>query len=192
MEAGKLYKANGKSATVSGFCLPKTQLVGGLRRPVGLALRSGGAALNTGMEAVPLHLREANEFVAKYHRHCLPTVGGKFAVGVSVDGVLVGVAIAGRPVARKLDDGNTLEVLRVCTDGTANANSFLYGRVKRIAQLMGYQKVITYTLEEESGSSLKAVGAKVVSTARAKEWSVPSRQRKSQAVYDKVKMKWEL
>jgi hypothetical protein len=144
------------------------------------------------MEAVPVHLREANEFVAKHHRHSLPTVGGKFALGVSLDGKLVGVAVAGRPVARKLDDGRTLEVLRVCTDGTPNANSFLYGRVKRIAQLMGYQKIITYTLEEESGASLKAVGAKVVGTARAKEWSVPSRKRKSQAVYDKVKIKWEL
>src|SRR5437660_8566841 len=108
------------------------------------------------MEAVPLHLREANVFVAKHHRHNLPTVGGKFAVGASVDGKLVGVAIAGRPVARKLDDGKTLEVLRVCTDGTPNANSFLYGRVRRIAALMGYHHVITYTLQDESGASLKA------------------------------------
>ena len=144
------------------------------------------------MEAVPLHLREANEFVAKYHRHNLPTVGGKFAVGAAVDGKLVGVAIAGRPVARRLDDGKTLEVLRVCTDGTANANSFLYGRVKRIAVLMGYEKVITYTLEEESGASLRAVGAQVVGSTRPKEWSVPSRPRESQAVYGKAKVKWEL
>lgn len=144
------------------------------------------------MEAIPLHLREANEFVAKYHRHNLPTVGGKFAVGASVDGKLVGVAIAGRPVARKLDDGTTLDILRVCTDGTPNANSFLYGRVKRIAQLFGYRKVITYTLEEESGASLKAVGAQVVGTVNPKEWSVPSRERKSQAVYGKSKSKWEL
>src|SRR5256714_10988635 len=112
------------------------------------------------MDAVPLHLREANEFVAKYHRHNLPTVGGKFAVGAALDGKLVGVAIAGRPVARRLDDGRTLEVLRVCSDGTPNVNSFLYGRVARIARLMGYRKVITYTLEEESGASLRAVGGK--------------------------------
>jgi hypothetical protein len=46
-------------------------------------------------------------------------VDGKFAVGASVDGKLVGVAIAGRPVARRLDDGKTLEVLRVCTDGSS-------------------------------------------------------------------------
>jgi hypothetical protein len=113
-------------------------------------------------------------------------------VGAAVDGKLVGVAIAGRPVARRLDDGKTLEVLRVCTDGTANANSFLYGRVKRIALLMGYAKVITYTLEEESGASLRAVGAEVVATLKPKEWSVPSRPRGSQAVYGKAKVKWEL
>jgi hypothetical protein len=144
------------------------------------------------MEAVPLHLREANEFVARHHRHSRPTVGGKFALGAAVDGKLVGVAVAGRPVARRLDDGKTLEVLRVCTDGTRNANSFLYGRVKRIALLMGYEKVITYTLEEESGASLRAVGAEVVGQAMPKEWSVPSRPRASQDVYGKAKVKWEL
>jgi hypothetical protein len=144
------------------------------------------------MEAVPLHLREANELVANYHRHNLPVTGCKFAVGAAVDGKLVGVAIAGRPVARRLDDGKTLEVLRVCTDGTRNANSFLYGRVKRIALLMGYEKVITYTLEEESGASLRAVGAQVVGQVQPKEWSVPSRPRESQEVDEKAKVKWEL
>src|SRR5437660_9146393 len=140
------------------------------------------------MEAVPLHLREANEFVANYHRHNLPVTGCKFAVGAAVDGKLVGVAIAGRPVARRLDDGKTLEVLRVCTDGTPNANSFLYGRVKRIGQLMGYSKILTYTLEEESGASLRAVGAQVVGLVQPKEWSVPSRPRESQPVYEKPKL----
>lgn len=144
------------------------------------------------MEAVPLHIREANEFVAQHHRHSLPTVGGKFAVGAAVGGKLVGVAIAGRPVARRLDDGETLEVLRVCTDGTRNACSFLYGRVKRIAVLMGYLKVITYTLADESGASLKAVGGRVVGEVRPQEWNVPSRPRKSQDVYGKAKLKWEL
>jgi hypothetical protein len=144
------------------------------------------------MEAVPLHIREANEFVKTHHRHSLPTVGGKFAIGAAVDGKLIGVAIAGRPVARRLDDGQTLEVLRVCTDGTPNSNSFLYGRVKRIAHLMGYEQVITYTLEEESGASLRAVGAQIVAEVKPKEWSVPSRPRKSQAVYCKAKVKWKL
>ena len=139
-----------------------------------------------------MHIREANEFVAKYHRHSLPTVGGKWAIGAAVDSKLVGVAIAGRPVARRLDDGKTLEVLRVCTDGTANACSFLYGRVARIARLMGYSRIITYTLQDESGASLKAVGGRIVGEVKPKEWSVPSRPRKSQGVYGKEKWKWEL
>jgi hypothetical protein len=144
------------------------------------------------VEATPLHIREANEFVANYHRHSLPTVGGKFAVGVTLDGKLVGVVIAGRPVARKLDDGVTLEVLRCCTDGTANACSFLYGRVVRIARLLGYRKVVTYTLQEESAASLKAVGARLVGEVQPQEWDVPSRPRKTQPIYGKAKWKWQL
>jgi hypothetical protein len=144
------------------------------------------------MEAVPLHLREANEFVHQYHRHNLPTVGGKFALGASVDGKLVGVAVAGRPVARKLDDGKTLEVLRVATDGTANACSFLYARVAKIARLMGYERIITYTLTSESGSSLRAVGAKPTGPLDSHQWGNPSRPRKSQAVCAEPKYRWEL
>ena len=147
---------------------------------------------NTIMEAVPLHIREANEFVRQYHRHNKPSAGGKFALGAAVEGKLVGVAIAGRPVARNLDNGKTLEVLRVCTDGTPNANSFLYSRVKRIAILMGYSMIITYTLQEESGASLKAVGAKIIGEVQPKEWSSPSRSRQSQDVYGKTKWKWAL
>jgi hypothetical protein len=144
------------------------------------------------VEAIPIHLREANEFIKAHHRHSLPTVGGKFAIGCRVDGKLVGVAVAGRPVARRLDDGLTLEVLRVCSDGTPNACSFLYSRVRRIAQLMGYSTVITYTLASESGASLKAAGGVVVGGVRPQEWSVPSRPRKSQAVYQEPKLKWRL
>jgi hypothetical protein len=124
-----------------------------------------------------------------------PTAGDsffQFAVDTALDDKLVGVATAGRSVARRLDDGKTLEVLRVCTDGTRNANRFLYGRVKRIALLMGHSKVITYTLEEESGASLRAVSAQVVGQVQPKEWCVPSRPRASQDVYGKPKVKWEL
>jgi hypothetical protein len=145
------------------------------------------------VRAVPLHLRDANEFVARHHRHNLPTVGGKFAVGAADDdGKLVGVAVAGRPVARRLDDGLTLEVLRVCTDGTPNACSFLYARAAKIARLMGYERVITYTLESEGGASLRAVGATPTGPLEPGEWSSPSRPRKSQPVYAEPKYRWEL
>jgi hypothetical protein len=144
------------------------------------------------VEAVPIHIREANAFIAKHHRHSLPTVGGKFALGAVERGKLVGVAVAGRPVARPLDDGKTIEVLRVCTDGTPNCCSFLYARVAKIARLFGYTWVITYTLEEERGASLRVVGGRVVGRVEAREWSAPSRPRKSQAVYRMKKLRWEL
>jgi hypothetical protein len=144
------------------------------------------------MEAVPLHLREANEFVRRYHRHSLPAVGCKFALGCEVDGKLVGVAIAGRPVCRRHDDGLTLEVLRVCTDGTPNACSFLYARVARIARLVGYRRILTYTLASECGASLRAVGARVTGEVQPQEWSVPSRTRRSQPAYKENKLRWEL
>lgn len=144
------------------------------------------------MEAVPLHLREANEFVAQHHRHNNPTVGCKFAIGAAQDGKLVGVAIAGRPICRRLDDGKTLEVLRVCTDGTANACSFLYSRCAKIARLMGYSTVITYTLASEGGAALRAVGAKATGPLESHEWGNPARPRKSQHVYHEPKYRWEL
>jgi hypothetical protein len=144
------------------------------------------------MEAVPLHLREANEFVARHHRHNLPTVGGKFALGAALDGKLVGVAIAGRPVCRRLDDAKTLEVLRVCTDGTPNACSFLYSRCAKIARLMGYARVITYTLTCEGGASLRAVGAMPTGPLSSHEWGNPNHPRQSQHVYHEPKFRWEL
>ena len=111
----------------------------------------------------PITLREANTFVEKFHRHHRRTQGQKFSIGVYEDDVLHGVAITGRPLSRYLDDGETLEVLRLCTDGTYNACSILYARCARIAKDMGYTKIITYILEEESGTSLKASGWKLES-----------------------------
>ena len=106
----------------------------------------------------PVTLAQAKAFVAQHHRHNKPPVGWKFGVSV-VDGErIVGVATAGRPVARAFDDGLTLEVNRTCTDGAKNANSMLYGAVWRAAKAMGYKRCITYTQADESGASLRAAG----------------------------------
>ncbi len=136
---------------------------------------------------VPVSLREANAFVAERHRHHGPTRGHKFAVSVgSSDGVMRGVAIAGRPVARALDDGVTLEVLRVCTDGTPNVCSMLYGAVRRAAVAMGYppHNVITYTLASEPGTSLRAAGWHLDGVVRGQSWDRPSRRRVDAAPTD--------
>ena len=82
----------------------------------------------------PMSLADANRFVAEHHRHHKPVRGHKFSLGCIANGRLAGVAIVGRPVSRYLDDGLTLEVNRLCTDGTKNACSFLYGAAARAAK----------------------------------------------------------
>ena len=93
------------------------------------------------LELVPISLKEANAFVQRHHRHHKPVVGHKFSVAAAVNGEIVGVTIVGRPVSRYLDDGWTLEVNRLCTDGTNNACSFLYAAAWRAARNMGYKKL---------------------------------------------------
>ena len=144
-------------------------------------------------EIIPLSLEEANRFVTMFHRHNKKVkLGGKFAIGLVYKGELIGVAIAGIPRARMLNDGRTIEILRVCVkNGYKNANSMLYGRMIRICQLMGYKKIITYTLKKESGSSLRACGFIPKEASRPHKWDTPSRRRKFQKVYLKPKIRWE-
>lgn len=123
------------------------------------------------LELVPISLKEANAFVEQYHRHHRPVAGHKFSVAAAANGQIVGVAIVGRPVSRYLDDGWTLEVNRLCTDGTKNVCSFLYSAAWRAARNMGYKKLITYILDTENGSSLKASGWKCVGEAGGKRWT---------------------
>lgn len=123
------------------------------------------------LEIVPISLKEANAFVEQYHRHYKPVVGHKFSIGCSDGEKIVGVAIVGRPVSRYLDDGWVLEVNRLCTDGTRNACSMLYAAARRAARAMGYKKVITYILESEPGTSLKAAGWKCVGQAGGERWT---------------------
>lgn len=124
------------------------------------------------MKIVPITLRMANAYVDEHHRHHKSVVGHKFSVGVADDnGKLCGVAIVGRPVSRYLDDGFTLEVNRLCTDGTRNACSMLYSAAARVAKEMGYRKIVTYILQSEYGTSLKASGWEFCGEAGGKIWT---------------------
>jgi hypothetical protein len=125
----------------------------------------------------PITFAEAAEFVRRHHRHHIPPVGWKFGIGVNDGERVVGVVMIGRPVARHLDNGYTLEVTRCCTDGTKNAASMLYGAAWRAAKALGYTRLITYTLKEEAGTSLRAAGWTAIYETRGGSWSVPSRPR---------------
>jgi len=131
-----------------------------------------------------MSLRVANAFVQAHHRHHRPVQGGKFSLAVTQDDDsasgrrVVGVVIVGRPVARHLDDGWTLEVTRLCTDGTANACSKLYAAASRAAQALGYARLITYTLPAEGGASLRAAGWHLVGLRGGGNWNRARRPRR--------------
>ncbi len=132
------------------------------------------------MKAVSLTLQESNAYIRDNHRHHGTVCRDKYRVGCEEQGRLVGVANVGRPLSRHLDDGRTLEVLRLCTDGTPNACSFLYSRCARIARELGYTKIITYILDSESGASLKASGWECESdNCGGGHWDCQSRPRQT-------------
>lgn len=133
------------------------------------------------LEVVAVELKLANEFVARLHRHHGPERGHRFSIGVvRLDTrQLCGVAIVGRPKARMINQRRIVEVTRLATDGTRNACSLLYGAAARAAKAIGYEEIITYTLEEEPGTSLRAVGWEEVALVRAEQWSRPSRARRA-------------
>jgi len=136
----------------------------------------------------PITYKEACEFVRRYHRHHLPPQGWKFGIAANDGEKIVGVVTVGRPVARMLDDGLTLEVTRCCTDGTKNACSMLYGAARRASRALGYKRLITYILATESGSSLKASGYKLIGMAGGGSWSRENRKRIDQAPTVKKKL----
>lgn len=129
------------------------------------------------MEIVPINFDEARAFVERWHRHHRPPVGHKFSIACASEGNIVGVAMVGRPVARMLQDGLTLEVNRLATDGTKNACSMLYAAAWRAAKAMGYKRLITYILDTEPGTSLKAAGWKEIGKAGGITWDRSSRPR---------------
>lgn len=129
------------------------------------------------LRAIPIGLDEANVFVSRHHRHHAPVVGHKFSIGCADESEIVGVVIVGRPVSRHRDDGVTLEVTRLCTDGTRNACSFLYGAAARAGFALGYRRIGTYILKSEPGTTLLASGWRLIGERGGGSWSVPSRPR---------------
>ena len=143
------------------------------------------------MEIVPVTLSEAQVFVDRVHRHHRAPQGGLFAIGCAHEEEMIGVAIVGRPVSRGFVGTYTAEVTRVAVEeGHPNACSMLYAACWRAARAMGWRKLITYTLIEEAGTSLKAAGWKVVGETKGGSWSTPSRPRVDKHPLQ-AKLRWE-
>jgi hypothetical protein len=157
---------------------------------------TGWLRLDYGLHLEPVDLKTAKAFVAKHHRHNRPPVGWKWGHAVYNGHELVAVAMVGRPVARMIDHKTTVEVNRVCVDPDLdkalvwNACSMLYGEARREARRRGYKTVVTYTLETEAATTLKAVGWRRAARTKGGSWNVPSRPRKDAAPTGR-KIRWE-
>ena len=142
------------------------------------------------MKIRPCTLKQANEYVATFHRHHKPCTGHRFSLALFNEGHLIGVVICGRPVARMCDPNTTLEISRCCTDGTKNAISKLYGAVCRIARDMGFELVQTYTLPEEGGGSMRACGFEFVGESGGGQWKHSDGKPRRTDQPTQVKHKW--
>lgn len=147
------------------------------------------------LSLVPVTKAEACDFVLNFHRHNKPPLGHIFSLAASDGERMVGVAICGRPVARLLQDGRTLEVLRCCVveDAPKGTPSFLYSRAWRAARALGWDRLITYTLQSETGASLRGAGWRLVGTMPGRTdagWTNrPGRE--WQEVTGQAKFRWE-
>ena len=147
------------------------------------------------LHLVPVTIGEANDFVRSFHRHNKPVISARFAIGASDGSAMVGCAIVGRPVARKLQDGVTAEVVCCCTLETApkGAPSFLYAACWRAWRAMGGAKLITYTLQSEGGASLRGAGWTLIAELKAgnpQAW-LSRHGREFQPVVGQAKFRWE-
>lgn len=145
------------------------------------------------LHIVPVILRAARAYVtAAHHPHRRAPIGAKLAISVHDQrGTLRGVAILGRPLARRLDDGKAIEVTRVATDGCRNACSALYGAARRVARALDYARIYTSTRETEPGTSLRAVGWRAAARSRGGGWSRDSRRKRDRHPLD-AKVRWEV
>jgi hypothetical protein len=144
------------------------------------------------LRPVPLTVQGANELVARFHRHHRPAQGGLWAIGAELGEEIVGAAIVGRPVARRLQDGRTAEVVRlVVREGVPGCASFLLARCRRAAAVLGYARLVTYTLPEEGGASLRGAGWRLLGEAGGGSWSRADRARADRHPLQR-KLRWEV
>ena len=150
------------------------------------------------IELRPLTLKAAREWVAERHSHHTAPVGHLWSIGAYVDDALVGCVVVSRPVAPALQEQGCLEVTRLCTDGYPNAASRLLGAAWGAAKAMGCRRLVSYTRDDEGGTSYRAAGWLAVATTKGREWTsgnkearwLPGMYQPSSEVRDRVR--WEV
>ena len=139
----------------------------------------------------PITQKAAKVYINEIHRHHKAPVGSIFQIAcidTENPADILGVIMVGRPVCRHHNGKGMCEVNRLATTGAKNVCSFLYAAAARVAKNLGYSQIITYILETEHGSSLKASGWKHDYTSAGGSWNVPSRKRQEK-VFPQCKKK---
>lgn len=140
----------------------------------------------------------AKAFVAEYHHHNKPPNAWRFGGGIYNGPDLIGVVIVGNPNSRLLYKQGCMGIDRVCINRdiprglTWNACSMAYGwACREIARrLPGFTRVITYTLLDELGTSLRAAGFDRVFKTKGGSWHRKGRPRTDKATTER-KWRWE-
>ena len=142
------------------------------------------------MKIIPLTLSQANELISAWHRHHKPVQGHRFSIGARDGFDIVGAAVVGRPVGRKTDQYLIAEVTRLVTNGHKNTCSFLYSAAARIAKEMGFEKIQTFVLMEEDGTSLRAAGWEFEALTDSKPHKWHSRDGRREGQPGERKARW--
>lgn len=133
------------------------------------------------LRLVPRTRDEAKAFIALHHRHNRKYVGDKFRVGAAWGDEIVGVAVAGKPTSRIIQqrEPQTVELIRLCVRRGAPRNTLrtLHAAILRAAWALGYTRVISYTLKSESGNSMRDAGYRVIGEIKGRSWNCRSRPR---------------
>jgi hypothetical protein len=142
------------------------------------------------MRIIPLELRDLNTLVASLHRHHKPVQGHRFSIGVEHGGKVVGGASIGRPTARMTPANRVLEVTRLVTDGSKNACSALYSAAARVGKELGYERIQTFVLATEPGTSLRAAGWVFDGESGGGDWTRASKPNRRQDQPQGPKHRW--
>lgn len=142
-------------------------------------------------KVVPITGRAARAWIERTHRHLPKLQGALFAVAVSLDGEVVGVATAGNPP--RVWQGTGRFVITRCAalsdlpgvgfnpdtgqPWPAPVCTMLYAALCRAGRALGYREAWTYTLSEEHGTSLRASGFEQAGETGGGEHDRPSRPR---------------
>ncbi|MBG95089.1 MAG: hypothetical protein CL793_07540 [Chloroflexi bacterium] len=131
-------------------------------------------------------LESVKQFVRENHRHApAPPAGWRWGYTIWAGDFMLGVAMVGRPAARRIDGTKVIDVSRVCVSRRAsaevaeNACSMVYARAARDGAKAGFERVITYTIAGEPAAGCRAAGMEVEHRSRSGNWNRAGRRRNS-------------